>query len=196
MASGSRRIARSMSPIVFAGYGITAKDDALKLDYDDYAGIDVKGKAVLLIRREPQQADDASPFDGKRTTPIRHLSAQGDQRVSARCRRGPLGQRPGGPGERKRRSCSLLNGGGIDANSNLPFVMLTRDFADKLLTAAGEPSLAQLEKADRPGPEALAPGSSRAGPSARRSRSSGTGSRPRTWSAFWKGPDRMPTRLS
>ena len=28
-----------------------------KLDYDDYAGIDVKGKAVLLIRREPQQSD-------------------------------------------------------------------------------------------------------------------------------------------
>ena len=55
-------------PIVFVGYGITAKDDDLKLDYDDYAGIDVKGKAVLLIRREPQQADDASPFDGKRTT--------------------------------------------------------------------------------------------------------------------------------
>ena len=25
-------------PIVFAGYGITAKDDELKLDYDDYAG--------------------------------------------------------------------------------------------------------------------------------------------------------------
>jgi hypothetical protein len=51
-------------PIVFAGYGITAQDKALKLDYDDYAGLDVKGKAVLLIRREPQQGDDASPFDG------------------------------------------------------------------------------------------------------------------------------------
>ena len=25
-------------PLVFAGYGITAKDDAKKLDYDDYAG--------------------------------------------------------------------------------------------------------------------------------------------------------------
>ena len=55
-------------PIVFAGYGITAKDERLKLDYDDYAGIDVKGKAVLVIKREPQQANDASPFDGKRTT--------------------------------------------------------------------------------------------------------------------------------
>jgi hypothetical protein len=55
-------------PIVFAGYGITAKDAELKLDYDDYAGLDVKGKAVLLIRREPQQMDDNSPFDGKKLT--------------------------------------------------------------------------------------------------------------------------------
>ena len=50
-------------PIVFAGYGITAHDDARKLDYDDYAGIDVKGKAVLIIRREPRDDDKASPFD-------------------------------------------------------------------------------------------------------------------------------------
>ena len=35
------------------------------LDYDDYAGIDVKGKAVLILRREPQQHDEVSPFDGK-----------------------------------------------------------------------------------------------------------------------------------
>ena len=55
-------------PIVFAGYGITAKDESLKLDYDDYAGIDVKGKAVLIIRREPQDHDENSPFDGRKTT--------------------------------------------------------------------------------------------------------------------------------
>ena len=55
-------------PIVFAGYGITAKDESLKLDYDDYAGVDVKNKAVLIIRREPQDDDAKSPFDGRRTT--------------------------------------------------------------------------------------------------------------------------------
>ena len=55
-------------PVVFAGYGITAKDDAQKLDYDDYAGLDVKGKAVLIIRREPQQDKEESPFAGKRNS--------------------------------------------------------------------------------------------------------------------------------
>ncbi len=47
-------------PVVFAGYGITAP----KLNYDDYAGIDAKGKAVIVLRHEPQQSDEHSAFDG------------------------------------------------------------------------------------------------------------------------------------
>ena len=47
-------------PLVFAGYGITAKDEK----YDDYAGIDVEGKAVLLLRHEPQQDNPHSAFNG------------------------------------------------------------------------------------------------------------------------------------
>ena len=35
---------------------------------------------------------------------------------------------------------------GPESTSNIPFVMLSRDFADKLLAEAGEPSLAELEK--------------------------------------------------
>lgn len=44
--------------LVFAGYGITAKD----YGYDDYAGIDVKGKIVLVLRYEPPPKDGKSPF--------------------------------------------------------------------------------------------------------------------------------------
>ena len=51
-------------PVVFAGYGITAKEH----HYDDYAGIDVKDKLVLILRHEPQENDDKSVFDGKRLT--------------------------------------------------------------------------------------------------------------------------------
>ncbi len=47
-------------PIAFVGYGISSKDDK----YDDYAGIDVKGKAVIILRHEPQQKNPHSPFDG------------------------------------------------------------------------------------------------------------------------------------
>lgn len=44
--------------LVFAGYGITVKD----YGYDDYAGIDVKGKIVLVLRYEPPPKDEKSPF--------------------------------------------------------------------------------------------------------------------------------------
>jgi hypothetical protein len=50
--------------IVFAGYGITARD----LNYDDYEGLDVQGKFVLLLRHEPQEMDAQSIFDGKALT--------------------------------------------------------------------------------------------------------------------------------
>ncbi len=47
-------------PLVFAGYGITGKQEG----YDDYAGLDVGGKAVIVLRHEPQQADPKSVFNG------------------------------------------------------------------------------------------------------------------------------------
>jgi hypothetical protein len=51
-------------PLVFVGYGITAKDE----NYDDYANVDVKGKAVLILRHEPQQANPHSVFDGDKNS--------------------------------------------------------------------------------------------------------------------------------
>jgi hypothetical protein len=50
--------------VVFAGYGITAPE----YRYDDYAGIDVKGKIVLILRHEPQEFDEHSVFEGKELT--------------------------------------------------------------------------------------------------------------------------------
>jgi len=51
-------------PIVFAGYGISAP----ALSYDDYAGVDVTGKAVLIFTHEPQEQDEKSRFEGKSFT--------------------------------------------------------------------------------------------------------------------------------
>src|ERR1051326_926845 len=47
--------------LAFAGYGITAPE----YNYDDYAGIDVKGKIVVILRHEPQEFDDKSVFEGR-----------------------------------------------------------------------------------------------------------------------------------
>ena len=53
--SASGRVA---GEIVFVGYGITAKEHG----YDDYAGVDVKGKIALVLRYEPPPRDPSSPF--------------------------------------------------------------------------------------------------------------------------------------
>ncbi|HLJ49694.1 MAG TPA: M28 family peptidase [Bryobacteraceae bacterium] len=49
------------STVVFAGYGITAPE----YNYDDYSGIDVKDKVVIVLRHEPQEFDEKSVFEGK-----------------------------------------------------------------------------------------------------------------------------------
>ena len=65
------------APVVFAGYGITAPE----LGYDDYKGIDARGKVVLVFDHEPQETDATSIFNGTgntryATTRVKLLNAQ------------------------------------------------------------------------------------------------------------------------
>jgi len=50
------------APVVFVGYGITDSH----FSYDDYAGVDVKGKVVLAMRFEPFDKEGNSAFTGKK----------------------------------------------------------------------------------------------------------------------------------
>src|SRR6267378_2900426 len=63
---------RVSGAVVFAGYGITAPE----YRYDDYAGIDVKDKIVLVLRHEPQEADEKSVFEGKSYTAHSQIAAK------------------------------------------------------------------------------------------------------------------------
>lgn len=63
LALGSSK-ANIKGPIVFAGYGVTAP----KLDYDDYADVDVDGAVVVVLRKEPQASDPDSKFSGTQNT--------------------------------------------------------------------------------------------------------------------------------
>jgi len=55
---GLSKSGKAQAPIVFAGYGITAKE----YGYDDYAAVDARGKIVLVLRYEPPPKDEKSPF--------------------------------------------------------------------------------------------------------------------------------------
>lgn len=49
-----------VAPVVFVGYGIDNPD----LHIDEYAGLDVKGKIVIIMRRTPRQGRKDAPFEG------------------------------------------------------------------------------------------------------------------------------------
>ena len=63
--TGQPQISIKDSPLVFVGYGVGAPEQ----QWNDYAGIDVKGKTVVMLVNDPGfHAGDAKLFDGKRMT--------------------------------------------------------------------------------------------------------------------------------
>src|SRR5262249_14676735 len=52
---------RLAAPIVFLGYGATARDIA----YDDFKDIDVSGKVVIILRLTPRADNGFAPFAGE-----------------------------------------------------------------------------------------------------------------------------------
>ena len=60
------RIDLKDSPVVFVGYGIQAPER----NWDDYAGVDVKGKTVVILINDPdyEAADRTGPFEGRAMT--------------------------------------------------------------------------------------------------------------------------------
>lgn len=58
--------------VAFAGYGITAQEHL----YDDFAAFDPKGKVVIVLRKEPQQDNPNSVFDGKENSQYAFFTAK------------------------------------------------------------------------------------------------------------------------
>jgi hypothetical protein len=63
--------------VVFAGYGITAPE----LRYDDYAGLDARGKIAIVLTGDPRAEDPASPF---RRPEAFHYSERAHKIINAR----------------------------------------------------------------------------------------------------------------
>jgi hypothetical protein len=71
-------------PLVFAGYGIVAPE----FDYNDYQGLDVGGKVVVVLEGEPE-SDDPEYFAGAQ--PTVYATAEAKQRIAlSRGARGSL----------------------------------------------------------------------------------------------------------
>ncbi len=78
--------------VVFAAYGITAPG----LGWDDYAGLDARGKIVLVLGGDPRPSDPATPFRRPENYHYAERSAQDHQRARARGARHPTRHPPRG----------------------------------------------------------------------------------------------------
>jgi hypothetical protein len=138
--------------LVFAGYGITTADGA----YDDYAGLDVAGKVVLVLRHEPNEKERGrrlsrdSFFATKIANAAKHgaaaiLIANDDpaNHAAGRRRGGAAAARRGELEWRWPNTGGTGMGGGEEQAGAIPAVQVTREAAAALL---GGRDLATLQK--------------------------------------------------
>ncbi|MFL6245698.1 MAG: M28 family peptidase [Thermoanaerobaculia bacterium] len=122
------------APIAFVGYGI----EAAPLNYREFEGIDLKGKVALMLRYEPQERDEKSPFDGKRPSrwsAMRYKALQARERgaVAVVFVTGPLQD------EAKDKLPALANDG-PESPAGIPIIQVKTSTAQKWL------DLAQFQK--------------------------------------------------
>jgi Peptidase family M28/PDZ domain/PA domain len=136
--SGSGKVA---APVVFVGYGVTAP----AIGYDDYAGVDVKGKIVIALRKVPRWTSKDAPFDGSRKD--QHADMENKQALATI--NGALAlilvndSSDLADGDKLIPYAQLSRG---VATFSLPFVQLRRNLAEEMFTASVGLGLRELEQ--------------------------------------------------
>ncbi|MGL6073922.1 MAG: M28 family peptidase [Fimbriiglobus sp.] len=130
---------------VFVGYGIQAKklkDKEKEFEYDDYAGVDVKGKIAVILRRSPLADDDKkNPF-----------KADNEAQHEALVTKITLAEKMGAAGVVLINDATYGKGAdelmpfrGGSETSKIPVLHAKREFLDKMLVSEGS-SLKEIEK--------------------------------------------------
>jgi len=119
--------------VVFAGYGFNINGDSLK--WNDYQGIEVKGKWVLILRADPETDKNQSPFipfsaDRDKALVAKDMGAAGVLMVS-------------GPAYDPEDKFDALSSEGFSVD--IPVLRIKRDVADNFL-GKSKHNIASLEK--------------------------------------------------
>ena len=131
-------------PLVFAGYGITAR----KANYDDFAGVDVAGKAAVMLRHQPRdEVDDKESAAIKETayTAFRHKASNACEHDAAAvifCSDQAEVRR------RRGKDDTLLSfhvAGTTFTHPDLPVINCRRAVIDAFSTISTEPALGEIE---------------------------------------------------
>jgi Zn-dependent M28 family amino/carboxypeptidase len=127
--------------VVFAGFGITGT----KINYDDYQGIDVPGKIVMILRKTPRAGNTTDPFDGQLSTYHASLAAKVENAVKHKAAAILL------VNDRETASTAdpLLDFGysaASEVSAPIPAVHLSRAFADSMIRTSLGKNLKEIEE--------------------------------------------------
>lgn len=147
--AGFSKSATVAGELVFAGYGISAAEHG----YDDYAGLDVKGKLVLALRFEPGENDEKSVFDGKKATRFSDLRAKAIRARELGAAALVMVSPPQGPDEPDK--LPPLKSSGPESDAGIPVVYVTRAVAEAWLGASVASVRDGIDATTRPASRAL-----------------------------------------
>jgi len=127
--------------VAFVGYGISAPE----YDYDDYAGLDVRGRLVVALSGEPDCAEHADRFEGCAAT--LHSNAYAKARNAAEHGAAALVLIPRDPASTASLEKIASDVGYVP--STIPVLEVTRAAGEALLTGLSRPLDAQQAEIDR-----------------------------------------------
>ncbi len=135
---------KAAGQVAFVGYGITAPE----YNYDDYAGIDVKGKIVLVLRQEPQEFDEKSKFEGKSYTAHSQLQ---NKAVNAKMHgaKGVIFMNTLFNRQSADDKLELFGRAAGPGNAGIPFVQIRAEETNKWFEAAGKSIKTVCETIDK-----------------------------------------------
>lgn len=131
-------------PLAFAGYGISSPRDA----YDDFDAFDATGKAVIMLRHEPDQAGSTQKFAGSGNSKYAYLSTKvvnaiehGASAVIFVTDEAALQKEKSGGDKLLSFQIRMPK----DFQPKIPVFHIKRSVVDVLLKEAGKPSLSEWE---------------------------------------------------
>lgn len=127
--------ARLESTASFAGYGFVIHEDSLK--WDDYQGLDVKGKWVIVLRGDPEPDKNDSRFIPYSEERGKVLNAKDNGAIGVLF--------VTGPGQDKKDTLVPLLYDKSGASAGIPVLNIKRSVADLLLKSSGK-NIEELEK--------------------------------------------------
>lgn len=130
-------------PLVFAGYGISAPN----LGYDDYADLDVEGKVVIVLRKQPFQGQENSKFGEAQNSRFAYFSTKETNAASKGAAALILvNDSLTANGDSGDRLFQVTDGGRAINSKSIPTMHMLRESIDLVIQKGTGKSLAEIEK--------------------------------------------------